>query len=63
MIRQATPSDAQAIVSIYNHYVLNTTITFEEQEVTPAQMAERIAEVHSASLPWLVVEQEGQILG
>lgn len=62
MIRQATPADAAAIVAIYNHYVLTTTVTFEEQAVTMAQMAERIAQVQADGLPWLVLEQNGEVL-
>lgn len=63
MIRPATASDAPAIARIYNHYVLNTVITFEEEAVSDRQMAERIAEVNSAGFPWLVSEHEGQVLG
>jgi L-amino acid N-acyltransferase YncA len=63
MIRPAVESDADAIARIYNHYVLNTTVTFEEDPVSPAGMAARIAEVEGASLPWLVLEQDGQVLG
>jgi phosphinothricin acetyltransferase len=62
MIRQATPADAAAIVAIYNHYVLSTTVTFEEQALTTAQMAERIAQVQSDGLPWFVLEQNGEVL-
>lgn len=63
MIRAATTGDAQGIAGIYNHYVANTVITFEEQIVTPEQMAERIETVGSSSLPWLVAERDGQLLG
>jgi phosphinothricin acetyltransferase len=63
MIRPATANDSDAIARIYNHYVLNTAITFEEHAVSPQQMAERIGEVVSASLPWLVAEQAGQVVG
>jgi L-amino acid N-acyltransferase YncA len=63
VIRQAVATDAEAVSRIYNHYILNTAITFEEQPVLPSEMAERIAEVTSASLPWLVAEQDGSILG
>lgn len=62
MIRSASPDDAAAIATIYNHYVATTTITFEECVVPVADMAQRIQEV-SASLPWLVYEQAGQVLG
>lgn len=62
MIREARPGDAQGICDIYNPYVLGTTITFEEAAVGPPDMAARMAEVQ-ASFPWLVLEEEGLILG
>lgn len=63
MIRQAADTDAEAIARIYNHYILHTTITFEEQPIAPSEMAGRIAAATAASLPWLVAEEEGGILG
>ena len=33
-IRAAVPGDADAICAIYNHYVSNTAISFEEEPVT-----------------------------
>lgn len=62
-IRSAHPADAAAIAAIYNHYVATTTITFEEAEVDPDEMAVRITKVISSKLPWLVLEQEGTIVG
>ena len=62
MIRQATTADAATIAAIYNHYVLNTSVTFEEQAVSTEQMAERIAQVKADGLPWLVLEQNGELL-
>lgn len=59
MIRTATTRDAEAI---YNHYVLETTITFEEAAVTPAEMASRIDET-LRSLPWLVWEDDADVHG
>jgi L-amino acid N-acyltransferase YncA len=61
-IRPATIDDAEAIARIYGHYVCNTTISFEEQPVGAAEMAARITEVVSASLPWLVADQGGERL-
>lgn len=61
-IRPASPGDAQRICDIYNHYVAETAITFEEQPVSPATMAQRITE-GSASHPWLVLERDGAIRG
>ena len=62
MIRAATTADAAAICAIYNHYVLSTTITFEEAAVPPAEMESRIDET-LPSLPWLVWEQGGAVCG
>jgi L-amino acid N-acyltransferase YncA len=63
MIRPATTADAAAICTIYNHYVLETTITFEEAAVTPAEMGNRIRETVDSSLPWLVWEELSSIRG
>lgn len=63
MIRSATSADATAIAAIYNHYVLNTSVTFEEEAVSTEQMVERIAQVKADGLPWLVLEQSGEVLG
>lgn len=62
-IRFATSRDAEAIASIYNHYVENTVVTFEEEPVSHAEIAHRIDRVSSASLPWLVAERDVHILG
>lgn len=63
LIRPATPADAAAIVAIYNPYVAATTITFEEDPVAEADMAQRVADVAAAGLPWLVAELEGKLVG
>ena len=62
-IRDAVAADAPAIATIYNHYVAETVVTFEEDRVTASEMARRLADVHAASLPWLVAEQGGEIAG
>lgn len=61
-IRKATVEDAEALCLIYNHYVLNTVITFEEEPVAANEMAHRIEEVTS-SLPWLVCVRDSEIVG
>ena len=63
MIRPATLTDAAAIAAIYNHYVLTTSVTFEEDAVATAEMAQRMADTRAAALPWLVWEETGKILG
>ena len=62
-IRAAEQSDSSAIAAIYNHYVTETVITFEEEPINAAEMARRIQDLQSASLPWLVAEENGQVLG
>ncbi|MGA8260240.1 MAG: arsinothricin resistance N-acetyltransferase ArsN1 family B [Arenicellales bacterium] len=62
VIRPASPEDAQRICDIYNYYVAGTAISFEEQPVIPASMAQRISE-GSVSHPWLVLERDGAIRG
>jgi L-amino acid N-acyltransferase YncA len=62
-IRAAVADDAKAIVAIYNHFIATTTISFEEQPVADAEMAQRIADVQAGGLPWLVAEQNGRVLG
>lgn len=54
--------DAGAICDIYNYYVANSVITFEEQMVLVSEMQKRIQEI-SAALPWLVYEDQGVIHG
>jgi len=62
-IRPASPSDAVRICAIYNHYVTTTTVSFEEDPVAEQEMAQRIADVGAAGLPWLVLEVDGALAG
>lgn len=63
LIRTATPADAAAVAKIYNHYVIHTAVSFEEQPVASAEMAERITGVLQQGLPWLVAELSGEVKG
>jgi phosphinothricin acetyltransferase len=63
MIRDAEPGDAQAVAAIYSHYVLTTTISFEEVAPAAPEMAGRIQAVQTAGLPWLVTELDGKVVG
>lgn len=62
-IRDASVEDAEPFASIYNHFVLTTSISFEEAEVPAIEMAGRIADVQAAGLPWLVAEKDGVVAG
>jgi L-amino acid N-acyltransferase YncA len=62
MIRPVLPADAASIVDIYNPYIRDTTITFEEEPVSREEMALRIGKV-TKDFPWLVWEEDGVVLG
>lgn len=63
MVRVAQAADAKAIAEIYAPFVHDTVISFEYLAPGEAEMAGRIAKVQAAGLPWLVVEQAGEVLG
>ncbi|HVE76456.1 MAG TPA: GNAT family N-acetyltransferase, partial [Actinomycetota bacterium] len=62
-VRDASRPDAEAVASIYNHYIANSVITFEVDPVSDEEMALRIAEVQTSSYPWLVAELDGVVAG
>lgn len=62
-IRPSRDEDLPAISAIYGHHVLHATGTFETVPPTEAEMAARRADVLAKGLPYLVVEDEGQVLG
>jgi phosphinothricin acetyltransferase len=62
MIRPVTADDAPAICEIYNYYIVNTTVTFEENALTPAVMEGRIRNI-TGKYPWFVWEEGGETLG
>lgn len=63
MIRNADIADASAIADIYNYYVTHTTATFEEVPVSADDIAARMTDIKASSLPWIVFEQDGAVLG
>lgn len=62
MIRIAEETDVAEMLSIYAPYILNTTYTFEYEVPTEAAFLERFRRI-TGRYPWLVWEEEGQILG
>lgn len=61
IIRAATMGDADAIASIYNHYVLAGGATFDTVPWTGEQVVEAFAAGPSDS--WLVADEQSTILG
>ena len=60
-VRIATEDDAAAIAAIYGPYVLQTAISFEEIAPSQDEMRARIRAT-LAAYPYLVFEDEGQVL-
>jgi phosphinothricin acetyltransferase len=61
-IRLATEDDAEAVLAIYAPFCRDTPVSFETREPTVAEMRQRIAKTVE-SLPWLVCDDGGLILG
>jgi phosphinothricin acetyltransferase len=61
-IRDASVGDAEACAAIYAPYVTGTAITFEIDPPTAPEMAGRIASAQ-ASHAWLVLEDDGRVVG
>jgi L-amino acid N-acyltransferase YncA len=59
MIRDATRGDGARCAAIYEPYVEETAISFETEAPSATQMADRIAAAHE----WVVLEEDGEILG
>ena len=62
-VRPVIESDVKALAGIYNHYVTQTIITFEEEAVSSSELYQRVQEVQASSLPWFVAEHSGKIAG
>ncbi len=62
-IRPSTEEDLDAITRIYAHYVHTSTATFELEPPSAAEMASRRSKILTLGLPYLVAEQDGEILG
>lgn len=61
-IRSASQEDAEKLLEIYAPYVRQTAITFENDVPTVEEFAARMEQV-LAKYPYLVAEQEGELLG
>jgi L-amino acid N-acyltransferase YncA len=64
-VRRAESRDIPDMLEIYNHYVANSTVTFDEDALTLREMRQKfryvVDELH---FPWLVaVSPSGMILG
>lgn len=62
MIRNIETKDLQRICEIYNHYVITTHASFETDPVPIAEMERRMIE-YTNNYPWLVYEENGEVIG
>ena len=63
-LRDAEPRDIPDMREIYNHYVANSTVTFDEDALTLAAMRRKYKIVADLKYPWLVaVSPRGVVLG
>ena len=63
-IRPARARDLPAVREIYNYYVANSTVTFDEDAMTLREWKHKHAQLQQLGLPFLVAESpSGQLLG
>ncbi|AJM78467.1 GNAT family N-acetyltransferase [Rathayibacter toxicus] len=63
-IRKAREADLPDIREIYNHYVRNTVVTFDEDDSTLKEWQSKFSRSNALGLPFIVaVSPSGQILG
>ena len=63
-VRPATEADLPSIREIYNHYVLNSSITFDEKPLSLLALGRKFATGARLGMPFLVAESpRGEILG
>ncbi|AZG45097.1 GNAT family N-acetyltransferase [Gordonia insulae] len=62
-IRPAAPADCAAVADIYRHYVEHTVATFDYEAPAVATWEAKLAAVVAAGRPFLVVEEQGVVLG
>jgi len=61
-VRQATTSDAERLVEIYSHYVLDTAVSYEYKVPSIEEFCNRIEKIQS-KYPYLVCVADDTIIG
>ncbi len=62
-LRTATPADMAGVASIYDHYVVTSTVTFELTPPGEAVWADKLATLQGAGWPFLVADLDGTVAG
>ena len=63
LIRLANAGDAEALAAIYQPFVEQSRVSFEEVAPSAEEMAGRIVGPQPGMHPWLVAEEEGRLHG
>ncbi|WP_353809328.1 GNAT family N-acetyltransferase [Agromyces sp. SYSU T00194] len=63
-IRDARAEDLPAVREIYNYYVTNSTVTFDEDRMTMREWKQKFAYLQRLGMPFIVAQSpSGQLLG
>lgn len=63
-LRAAEAKDCNAICEIYNFYIQNSVVTFDEQNMEVSQWQEKLTYLNKQKLPFIVAESDnGELLG
>lgn len=63
-VREAVATDLPDIREIYNHYVMNSTVTFDEEAMTLPELRKKFAKIEALGMPFIVATSpSGQLLG
>lgn len=62
-IRPVRDTDIPALCTIYDYYVKETVITYEELSPTHTEMQERVQAILDLGMPYLIAEQRGHVVG
>lgn len=62
-VRPATEADMVQVQAIYNFYVTRTAASFEEETPSVEEMMRRRAETLKRGMPYLVAEDDGEVVG
>jgi len=63
-VRAAVAADLPDVREIYNHYVANSTVTFDEDAMTLREWRGKFARITKLGMPFLVAQSPtGQLLG
>jgi L-amino acid N-acyltransferase YncA len=61
-LRDATARDIPYMLEIYNHYVANSTVTFDEDPLTLKEMRTKFEHVQELGYPWIVAVSPRDVL-